>query len=780
MGVVAILYRRDRRRGSSGALTADVAAGGVLFLLTLGFFWRTLSGDVFQPADGGDLVSFLYPTYRFSAQTLASGALPLWNPRLYAGAPFLGDIQSGFFYPPNLLLFLLWPDFPYQALQWMSILHLWWAGLGVYVLVRTLRPGGRQIGAIAALTGAIAFTFCDPLLIHLGNLNLIAVLSWAPWALAAFVRAGRNRSLAWAALAGALLALGSYAGHAQSTLLAGMALVVYAFFDWAANASEPGRWRRAGWAALGLAVAGVTAGLLLAPILLPAIELAGQSVRSQYTYQDSVGYSLAPAQWIGAITPGFFGRGPALHWSLWQRVELPYVGLVALLMAIAAVLMARPAERRALVPWIGMALVGLALAMGIYGILHGWLTVVAPWFGSLRAPARAVVLSALGISVLAAVGVDALIVWARERRAIEGDAGGSTGPGDASLPTPVEISPLRRFLGGGALLLVAIGIPLGYLSLLLTQSDETAFLRASVALLALALAAAFWVGAWLCVEGLRTGWFGGTVFGALIAALLYFELAATGAYTDVSPQDPTTGFDQQAIVDFLRADPDHFRIDTRTDIEALWQPDTAALYGLDDVGGIANPLGLTAWDEYWSTMGGRDSDAYNLLNVKYVIARDGTPFPDNFELAFDAPGDLSVFRNTAVYPRAFLAQPGAPDGATVLPSADAGSVQILESSPDRIRLQTDANADALLVLSELWYPGWRATVDGAALPVEKVDGILRGVRVPAGQSQVVVEYVPSGLRTGALLLAAGVALALIALLIDRRRQHRKSMQEIAQ
>ncbi|MCB0122613.1 MAG: hypothetical protein KDE31_09595, partial [Caldilineaceae bacterium] len=92
---------------------ADLLAVLLLLGLMIGFFWRTVSGDVYQPADGGDLVSFLYPTYRFAAAQLQQGILPLWNPTLYAGAPFIGDIQAGFLYVPNLILFWLWPNFDY-------------------------------------------------------------------------------------------------------------------------------------------------------------------------------------------------------------------------------------------------------------------------------------------------------------------------------------------------------------------------------------------------------------------------------------------------------------------------------------------------------------------------------------------------------------------------------------------------------------------------------------------------------------------------------------------
>ena len=81
---------------------------------------------------------------------------------------------------------------------------------------------------------------------------------------------------------------------------------------------------------------------------------------------------------------------------------------------------------------------------------------------------------------------------------------------------------------------------------------------------------------------------------ALILALLFLDLSTTSAYTDISPANPTVGYQHPEIISFLKNDPDYFRIDTRTDIAALWQPDTAALVGLQDVGGIVNPLALSA------------------------------------------------------------------------------------------------------------------------------------------------------------------------------------------
>ena len=107
------------------------------------------------------------------------------------------------------------------TMQWLTIGHLYWAGLGLYVLLRVLRPGGMDISRPAALFGAIAFQFSDPLLLHLGNLNLMAVLSWLPWILAAFQLALSRRQIGWAVLAGILFAVANYAGHAPSTVYIG-------------------------------------------------------------------------------------------------------------------------------------------------------------------------------------------------------------------------------------------------------------------------------------------------------------------------------------------------------------------------------------------------------------------------------------------------------------------------------------------------------------------------------------------------------------------------------
>ncbi len=745
LALIGVLYRADQRQIRWKGLWKDVLAGGLLWLLVYGFFWRTLSGDVHQPADGGDLASFLYPTYRFAAAELVQGRLPLWNPTLYGGAPFIGDIQAGFLYPPNLLLFLLAPGFPYSVMQGLVAGHLFWAGLGVYILLRTMRWPEVPVSRPAAFFAAIGFTFCDPLLIHFGNLNLVAVLSWLPWILAAFVRGLDSRRLGWVALAGLLLAVSTYAGHAQSTFYIALALILYTVGRVVTDSMLAAPAQRQGWAfpMASLVLVGVLGILLAAPVLLPAMELTAQTTRAEFTYQDTVAYSLAPVQMLaGFVTPGLFGRGPALHWSLWERVELPYLGVPVLILAIAGLLLALPEQRRRLWPWAGMALFGLVVALGIYTVVHGWLTFLLPLFDQFRAPARALILYALGMSIMAAVGFDA--VGVRMAR------------------SPILVAILK----GGALLLGAAVVVI-YALLFVTQGDETVFLRVSIAALALVLSVVSWLATWALIAARQQRRIAFGAFSALMIGILFLELAATGAYTDIAEIDPAQGFNQPEIVDFLRADPDLFRIDTRTNLEGLWQPDTAALAGLQDVGGIANPLALRSFTDFWESTGGRATRRYDLLNVKYVLVKEGTPLPaPKFARVFGPVNGIEIYANSAFMPRAWLV-PGDADLALLEAPATVTAATVRAYTATHMAFDVQAPEAGYLVISELWYPGWNATVNGAAATIEPVNGALRAVAVPAGASTVEIAYHPRTFTWGLWAALAGVAILIIAAILPR-------------
>ena len=293
------------------------------------------------------------------------------------------------------------------------------------------------------------------------------------------------------------------------------------------------------------------------------------------------------------------------------------------------------------------------------------------------------------------------------------------------------------------------------------------------------------------------------------------ELFVAGATIDTSRNDPTSKFRHPEILAFLREQAgeeadctptetapcsdasgtpsSHYRIDTRTGILDLWQPSTAALAGLQDVWGISNPLELVHWHTLWENNGGRHTRIYDLLNVLYVIVRDGTPLPEEYTLAYDAPGPLAVYENPDPLPRAWLV-PAAqvlPDEEAVLtaikqpsfeplhtvvlaqthdssskpaiavesiPSSTSGPVSVLAYSPNEIILAAQTDSPGYLVLSEVWFPGWLATVNGESAPVWRANYTFRALPTPAGDLEIRLWYAPASWRIGLVLFGVGFLL----------------------
>jgi hypothetical protein len=532
------------------------------------------------------------------------------------------------------------------------------------------------------------------------------------------------------------------------------------------KASSPGRgavgrllreWR----APLTAFVTTLVVGLgLAALVLIPAYEMTSHTVRADYDYAQASAYSLAPAQLVGLLVPSFFGRDPSGYWGVWDRVEVGYAGVLTLLLALFALLARlvgssgalRFGERGGLTyRFASLAVVSLLLAMGAYTVLHGWLYGLIPGLGSMRAPARFVFLINFAFAVLAALGLDALM----------------TGPDERLRPI------LRRVLRTAPWVIGAViffAIPLAFYVVITSQDkDPIIFARASAA----ANGLVFFAG--LLIAGIGLFYFRSrgrlrpALLGGLAVALLFFDLASLGGGVDVGYDDPTRNFDHPAIIRFLKSDPNLYRVDSRTDVWHLWQPNTGLLHSIFDVGGLINPLNLAGYDGYWNAIPSRSSPLYDFLNAKYVIAsKDVILDWEKFVPVFDGDPVLNVYLNQRALPRALVVHQAvaAPDHEAALAALqdsdfDPASAVVVEEGtalnakpsspatlrfeafqPNEIRLWVDTPADAYLVLSEVWYPGWRATVDGASTPVLRANYAFRGVRLDPGQHQVHLTFSP--------------------------------------
>jgi len=763
----------------------DLFAILLLALTCAGFYWRILFGGAWMPSGGGDLVSFLWPTYTFAARSLRSGILPLWNPYLYSGMPFAADNQSGLFYPVNLLVFLLVPKLTYFVMELMSVTHVWWAGVGMYILLRTMKA--RRVPAFA---GALAWMFSDVFVIHFGNYNLIAVASWLPLIFATFsaslfreAREVWDGGLHCALAAGALWGMASLAGHAQMMLFIGLWLGGYALFvtftpsPGFGAGSGRGRWTKLRPLIL-FAITALVAFGFAALMIIPSNEMTRYTGRAGLDYGEATQYSLPPAGLVGLVVPGLFGRG-AGSWSPWLRVEVGYAGVLTLALAILGVALKRKRERQGERVFLAIATVAaFLLAFGGYSALHGWLYRFVPFFGQLRAPARVVMLADFALAILAGLGLDALISpLARYARAV--------------------LHTLSRGIGWIAVGLAGIGLPVSYFLISLSAYDAGLAHRFSSVMNSVVLGVILLVASSLVLAARRGRWTTPARVGVIAVAVLAVDLIVLGSSVDVEKNDPTVGYNHPAVVDFLKGDQEPFRVDSEP--ASAWQSDAGAMHAVADIRGIYNPLGLAAYNTYLGGMGPRGSALYNFLNVKYVLAEKGNPPGDaRFRLAFSGDPQIDVYVNAAALPRVMLVYQSIPvssgeqawaaihqpefdpsrqvvvEGGLALkgsPSGDALTVRRWD--PNNIELDATTPMPAYVVLSEVYYPGWHVEVDGHAARILPANFAFRAVYLEPGTHRVRMFFQPASWTLG-LAISAVTWCVLLGALVSRRQPAKTS------
>lgn len=703
----------------------------LLVALICAFFWPLVVGGYWLPWGGGDLASFLWPTWRFAARSLRQGVVPLWNPTLYAGAPFAADPQSALFYPPNLVVYALGGEPSYAIMQALVIGHMILAAVAMYAFVRQ-----QGLSRPAAVLGGLAFALSDLFVTHIGNLNLNATIAYLPLILALADQAFARRSVRWAAAAGAALAVAALAGHAQMLLLIGLALGMLVLWRMA------GAWRmraRDGVKVLVLAVLIGAWGLGGAAIALcPAYELSAHTTRAALSWQEASRYSLPWEALVGWIAPGFYGRGPVSFWGQWDRVEVGYLGILPLALAAAALADGWGKGRCRSLFFALLALIGLVLAWGenapLYRLLHN-----LPVLRGMRAPARAVVLADMGVAMLAAHGLE-------------------------------RIRASRR----GQMAALAVLLLAALVALILDKAINVPPAHLATAQRALRLSAIFAAAGIAWVLAMRRG-AGGRWWAASAVALLAAELILSGSLVEVERKDPTHGFGHGAVVARLRADPNLYRIDSSA--ARAWAPDAAAVHGLYDIGGIPNPLNLQSYETYRWSIGARGDKLYNLLGVKYVLADKGVPPGDATLIPVDTSDpEIDIYLNSAAYPMAQLIYETrrVSDHAAALaalhePGFDPTRAIVLEQEPlpvsrppadqppalgftryeaNELALQVSTATPAYLLLSEVYYPGWRATLDGQEAEIWRADYLFRAIYVPSGAHEVRLWFSPTSFWVG--------------------------------
>jgi hypothetical protein len=709
--------------------------------------------------------------------------IPLWRGSTMGGEPMIGNPSVMLFYPPQLLVALLpIPIMPSFAL--LTACHLWLAGMGSYVLMRQA-VGVRRLPALVA---ALAMMLTPRLSSNVvGDIGLGYAMCWVPFCLAWARLALDRRRLSWAILAAMGLAF-QFLIHVHIFFYTAWAIGLYYLYqvvaDVIATRSRPGLWRAMGrrWllqcgllALTALACAG-----LVAFELLPFATYLPHTSRESMTLAEANRYALPLTTFLTSLMPS------PLKFPEWEL----YIGLMPILLAPLAV---RHKNRRELAFWIGLALFAVLFSLGSATPLFSFLFYYVPGFRWLRVPARMWFLSTVATTTLSGLAADALADL----------AGGE--------------SDLRRQWGQrwqNWLLFAGWILGLGTIASrwITRQAGELDWLLGFVGALGLASGIG---GLLMWVKGrIQYTTLGALLIGALLLDLLPVDVAY------MMPMPVARAFEMPDIGRYLleraRAGEPFRTYAVRGEIPYH----IAAKEGLEVADGLnsfqfapyvnliktasgcalpgfaasvppclTNEVSATAYREATP-----DAALLGLLNVRYVV----TPLPlEGPEwVLLDAAQGERLYENLRVLPRAFAvghvqAIEDGPDlwqrlsqidvSTTALVGADETRHprQALPQSPfhvparwithrpNEIVVELDMPGDGLLVLSEVWTPGWRAADNGEPTGVIRVDGGLRGVYLDAGVHRVTLRFLPRTLIWGLGISALTTLACLSAWVWDR-------------
>lgn len=712
------------------------------------------------------------PFHQFAHAALSGGQSAIWNPYIMLGFPQHAESQLGIFYPVNMLLH--WLSNQAYAIALSLYMHLVIAMVGTYFLARSCR-----LGAIAALHAAICFGLSGFMFAQFTNYNITLVAAYLPLKLlfiTLYFERGRGVYLLYFALAFGVELLIS---HANTSFISGVASGLY----FLALAVARRRFLPMVRDLAFYAACSVLAVMLAAVQILPTFEFFALSDRSAgISYEMATSYSHAFTHYLTAFFPMMHGVLSADYTGRGGFEEnFFYIGTFGILLALfGAAMLMRRRDSRPLAALGGVGLFAFVLSLGSnipFVDLYRWLFGL-PGFGLFRCPARWSLVLTLALAVLSGYGLQALIGYMRARKTA---AASLTIVAVALLAPPLALwFAWHEGIFNGWELLQKIAQPLAselhaerinrlLYGIFRQISPLTYFLLLLLALLCAVLASSR-LPARYCA--------------AAIVALGLLDMLCV-----VKPANPRAASDFYAAevphIEYLKRNAGVFRAVSPEDMPNSISLNNSmpAFYGVQGVRGYA-ALHLGNYLMLGDHLS--NPEILDYVGVRYEIRRgDNETYevhdrPDAFPRAFllefyriehDKQAAFDSFLNMSQQERR----------STVALAADsAASLELFAPNPPpfegddwpelrparitayghtRVEIQGETWQPAFLLLTDMYYPGWRARINGEPVPVVRLNGAFRGVYIrEPGPFDLEFEFRP-------LSFVAGVWLSLFALLL---------------
>ncbi len=754
-----------------------------------------------------DILRFYYPMWKYGATCLKGGEIPLWNPLVNMGQPFLANVQTCAFYPLTVLFFL--PSFLW-AFNSYIVLHLVLAGFFTYLWMRDC-----EVSHPSAILAALAYSLSGYSMSTMQLTISLCSAAYFPLVLLCFRRALLDRSFLWKSLTGVTLLFQYLAGDPAIFIGSVLVLSFFTVYLVLREFLAQKRWVLGPGVSL-IQVFAVFFGLSAFQSLLFA-ELIGRSMRVDFVTGEKMLWSMQYNDLVSIAVPFFSDLSMYVmnYWSRQSWLENYYAGVTVLALAGLSGLF-RKRNARLGCHWL-LAILGLGMALGSHSLIYVSFYKFFPLLNFVRYPIRFFYIFSFAVACLAGFGLEGL----SKKDELKNWAVRLIGIGLIVLLVAV----LWLTLSFDSIVLKLFESAKNHFSELLkyyyTEADFmdsiTATLnnaKRSLIFLSFSLAAFF---AALTLKVRRA------VLVSFIGVLALLDLsggnvvepAVKGSLIEtLSPNLKVILKDQDTKLFRISASPQTAREQNFHDAAgfvAQWQDQKERLvssfmmvYGLYDFMGydsvilrevdnvqkifaklkLSDPKHLVEFQGYRF-----ESRIMDLLNVKYVAS----PNPRlTGPLKLVRKSTVShLYLNQSYLPRAFLVQnaviaktageslekimskdfdplktvyleesPPALSSGRTPPVPErlekmSGGVTISKYSAELVRMTAEVGLEApWLFFSDAYYPGWVAEVDGKPTKIYKANYAFRAIRLSPGNHEIVWRYDPILFKVGSAITLA--------------------------
>lgn len=780
----------------------------IFFLLVSLFFADTLfTGKMFFYRD---VMLQFYPWHNFSYESIQNLKIPFWNPYVYSGYPHFANMQSAVLYPLKLPMYILPSvEFGYKL---FAFLHVFLAGLGFYLLLRYYKRSYE-----ASFFGALIFSFATSTIARCEFLSVLASITWVPYIFYCYRKLLEKKSVKYFVLLIFFEFLQILAGNPQSVFYTFLLLFIYSIYFAIKSYNEGESIFLSLKSVIFLLFPAFVAAALSAFQLLPFKEFVSFSSRSSGINDFSLAslWSLDLKDLLNIIFPFFWGNpGTGTYYRTEQFwIKTFYIGAITSILCLFPFF--KKEKRKIALLCLGLLIIIILLALGSNTFIYKFLYDNIPGFNLVRYPAAIMFLSVFVFALLSSFGFDVCLENIEE----------ST---DKKKKTALMLTILffLGFISASLFLIFKNGIISSYNPAIASN----AFLNLRYGIFAenilkfCVFSFLFSALYFLSLKKIISR----KIFINLVIAIVALDLFIADIF--LLPKTKIINYKNETeTIKYIKNDKSQFRIMVSPSLsQKYWQKyyyeilreggtlnskyldDSKSViatnlnmyYGIYSAEGY-DPMSLVKYNKVLDSLKAQtnpsDSMLLDLLNIKYVLSSDEIK---SHKLNFvSEENGIKLYINKECMTRAFIVNKVIyydknsnainllkkidPRKEVLIQSADESTEElfgefkstipeIINIQPEEIILKVDIDHECVLVLTDVYYPGWKVQVDNIERQILNADMVFKGVYLRKGDKSVKFYYDPVPFKKG-LIISISTFL-IIALLFAFRRKIERIFQ----